>query len=46
MSFDTDLPSYHPSIDTGELRPALLAAGTQMMISLVAAALLSSGALA
>ncbi len=46
MRFETDLPSFRPSIDADELRPALLAAGTQIMVSLVGALLLSSGALA
>ena len=46
MSSEDRLPSFRSSIDTDELRPALLAAGTQMVISLVGAVLLSSGALA
>lgn len=46
MSFETDLPSFAPSIDTDELRPALLVAGTQLMISLAGAILVTSGALA
>jgi hypothetical protein len=46
MRSEAHLPSFRSSIDTDELRPALLAAGTQMILSLVAAVLLSSGALA
>jgi hypothetical protein len=46
MSFDTSLPTFRSSIDTDELRPALLAAGAQMVISLVGAVLLSTGTLA
>lgn len=42
----TDLLSYRVSIDTDQLRPALLLAGTQMIISLLGAVLLSSGVLA
>jgi hypothetical protein len=46
MNSEAGLSSFRSSIDTDELRPALLAAGTQMVISLVGAVLLSSGALA
>jgi hypothetical protein len=42
---ETDLVSFRSSIDADTLRPALLLAGTQVIISLVTAALLSSGAL-
>jgi hypothetical protein len=38
--------SFRPSVDTDALRPALLLAGTQMVIALVGAVLLTSGALA
>jgi hypothetical protein len=41
----TTLPSFRPSIDTDELRPALLLTGTQVMIALLGAVLLSNGAL-
>lgn len=44
-NFTTNLPSFRPSFDTDELRPALLLAGTQVMIALLGAILLSSGAL-
>jgi hypothetical protein len=42
----TDASSFRPSLDTDELRPALLLAGTQVVVALVGAVLLSSGALA
>lgn len=41
----TNRPSFRPSIDTDALRPALLLAGTQVMIALLGAVLLSHGAL-
>ena len=41
----TDRPSFRPSIDTDELRPALLLSGTQVLIALIGAVLLSNGAL-
>jgi hypothetical protein len=40
-----DLYSSRPSIDTDTLRPALLLAGTQVVMSLVGAVLLTSGVL-
>jgi hypothetical protein len=43
----TDRPTaFRPSIDTDELRPALLLAGTQVLIALLGAVLLTNGALA
>lgn len=39
-------PAFRPSIDTDELRPALLLAGTQIIIALVGAVLLTNGLLA
>jgi hypothetical protein len=42
----TNAAPYRPSLDTDELRPALLVAGTQVMIALLGAVLLTSGALA
>jgi len=41
-----DLSTFRPSINTDELRPALLLASTQVVIALVAAVLLTNGALA
>ena len=41
-SFET----YRPSFDTDRLRPALLLAGTQIMVALLGAVLLTNGALA
>lgn len=42
----TDLPSsFRPSINTDELRPALLLAGTQVLVALLGAVLLTNGAL-
>lgn len=41
----TDRSSVRPSFDPDQLRPALLLAGTQVTVSLVAAALLSNGVL-
>lgn len=38
--------SFRPSVDTDDLRPALLLAGTQVMIALLGAVLLTNGALA
>jgi hypothetical protein len=38
--------TYRPSLDTDELRPALLVAGTQVMVALLGAVLLTNGALA
>jgi hypothetical protein len=46
MSVETNLPSVRSSFNTDELRPAVLAAGAQMIVSLVGAVLLSGGALA
>jgi hypothetical protein len=37
---------FRPSIDTDELRPALLLAGTQIVVALVGAVLLTNGLLA
>ena len=42
----SDRPTFRPSIDTDELRPALLLAGTQIMVALLGAVLLTNGALA
>ncbi len=43
----TDMSTtFRPSIDTDTLRPALLVAGTQVVIALLAAVLLTNGALA
>jgi hypothetical protein len=42
----TDASSFRPSLDTDELRPALLLAGTQIMVALLGAVLLTNGALA
>lgn len=42
----TDRPSFRPSVDTDSLRPALLLAGTQVVVALIGAVLLTSGALA
>lgn len=41
-----DVESYRPSLDTDELRPALLVAGTQIMVALIGAVLLTNGVLA
>jgi hypothetical protein len=41
-----DRLSFRPSLDTDTLRPALLLAGTQVVIALLGAVLLTSGALA
>jgi hypothetical protein len=38
--------AFRPSINKDNLRPALLIAGTQVVIALLAAVLLTSGALA
>jgi hypothetical protein len=38
--------AFRPSLSTDALRPAMLAAGTQMVISLLGAVLLTSGVLA
>ena len=46
MTNQTDSPSFHPSLETDELRPALLITGTQVMIALLGAVLLTNGALA
>jgi hypothetical protein len=43
MKISQSLPG--PSIDVDELRPVLLTAGTQVIISLIGAVLLLSGAL-
>jgi hypothetical protein len=37
--------SFHPSLNTDDLRPALLVAGTQVVIALLGAVLLTNGAL-
>jgi hypothetical protein len=42
----TDVSDFRPSIDTDKLRPALLLAGTQIVIALLGAVLLTNGALA
>jgi len=42
----TDRDPVRPSVDTDTLRPALLLAGTQVVIALLGAVLLTSGALA
>ncbi len=41
-----DFEMYRPSLDTDELRPALLLTGAQVMIALVSAVLLTNGVLA
>jgi len=38
--------SFRPSVDTDALRPALLLAGTQVVVALIAAVLLTSSTLA
>lgn len=38
--------SFRPSVQTDRLRPALLVAGTQIVIALVGAVLLTNGVLA
>lgn len=40
------LEMYRPSLDTDRLRSSLLLAGTQIMIALLGAVLLTNGALA
>lgn len=45
MSSATNLSSFRPSTDTDQLRPALLLASTQVVIALLGAVLLTSGAL-
>lgn len=42
----TDGSSFSPSIFTDPLRPALLLAGTQVLVTMLGAMLLTSGALA
>jgi len=37
--------SFQPSLDTDSLRPALLLAGTQVMVALLGAVLLTNGVL-
>ena len=39
-------PTFRSSLDTDELRPVLLLAGTQVIVSLVGAVLLTNGLLA
>lgn len=48
MTDHTTDPStaFRPSLDTDELRPALLLAGTQIIVALVGAVLLTNGLLA
>jgi len=42
-----DLPSsFRPSVTTDKLRPALLLAGTQVMIALLGSVLITTGVLA
>jgi len=41
-----DRPSFRPSVNTDKLRPALLLAGTQVMIALIGSVLLTNGVLA
>jgi hypothetical protein len=41
-----DQPSFRPSIQTDDLRPALLMTGAQIMIALLGAVLLTNGVLA
>jgi hypothetical protein len=38
--------SFRPSVNTDKLRPALLLAGTQVIVALVGATLLTNGVLA
>ena len=46
MTDSTTDTAFRPSIDTDELRPALLLAGTQIVVALVGAVLLTNGLLA
>ena len=41
-----DRSSFRPSVNTDKLRPALLLAGTQVMIALIGSVLLTNGVLA
>lgn len=43
--YDTDLASFTPSMTTDTLRPAVLLTGTQVMIALLGAVLLTNGLL-
>jgi hypothetical protein len=41
----TESTSFRPSFDTDQLRPAMLLAGTQVIVALVSAVLLTNGLL-